>query len=115
MDEDYDTLIKEYFISKFPSKNLLPNYGRIQIFGDLLGDLIFNLDECSDMKPFELQKMQKQINFLHTKREKIVLSYIEFVIKFSSLTYESILENQENAAKNQKILGYKLSNYVKKK
>ena len=34
----YDSLIKEYFINKFPSKNILPNFGQIEIFSDLLGD-----------------------------------------------------------------------------
>ena len=115
IDEEYDKLIKEYFISKFPSDNLLPNYGQIQIFGDLLGDLIMNLDECQDMKPSQLKENEKYFPVLNRIREKIVLSYIEFVIKFSSLTYESILENQMIAAKNQKIIGYKLSNDLKEK
>ena len=115
LEEDYDKLIKEYFIQKFPSKNLLPNYGQIQIFNDMLGDLILHLDECHEMKPIELKKMIDYFPILGKIREKIVLSYIEFVIKFSSLNYESILENQEIASKNQKMLGYKLSNDTKKK
>lgn len=113
--EDYDSLIKEYFIKNFPSKNLLPNYGQIRIFCELLSKLISYLDECREMEPKKLKENQKQFPVLEKIRERIVLSYIEFVIKFSSLTYESILENQEIASKNQKIMGYKLPNELKEK
>ena len=112
---DYDSLIKEYLIKKFPIKNLLPNYGQIKIFSDLLGHLLLNLDLCSQMEPKNIKENEKYFPSLVKIRERIVLSYIEFVIKFSSLTYESILENQEIAAKNQKIVGYKLSNELKSK
>lgn len=40
-------------------------------------------------------------------------SYVDFVVRFSSLSYEQILENQEIAAKNQKNMGFKLSDEVK--
>ena len=39
-------------------------------------------------------------------REKIIYSYTVFVKKFSSLNYESILENQKIAAENQRKIGY---------
>ena len=45
----------------------------------------------------------------------IVSSYIDFVIKFTALSYESILENQEIAAKHQKKLEYVLPEDLKKK
>ena len=112
---DYDSLIKEYLIKNFPIKNLLPNYGQIKIFSDLLGHLLLNLDLCSEMEPKNIKENEKYFPSLAKIRERIVLSYIEFVIKFSSLTYESILENQEIASKNQKIVGYKLSNELKSK
>ena len=115
LDENYDSLIKEYFVKRFPSKNLLPNYGQIEMFGDLLGDLIFNFEGCAELGPLAIKEKVAQFPFLKDIREKIILSYLDFVIKFSSITYESILENQEIAAKNQKVLGYKLSDEVKKK
>lgn len=40
-------------------------------------------------------------------------SYVDFVVRFSSLSYEQILENQEIAAKNKKNMGFKLSDEVK--
>ena len=109
LSQDYFSLIKEYFIKNFPSKNLLPNYGQIKMFGDLLGDLIYNLDKCSLMDPVNLAKSQNSIPILKTIREKILLSYIKFVTKFSSINYESILLNQKVAAENQKKLEYELS------
>ena len=115
LDEEFDQLIKEFFIQRFPSKKFLPNYGQIEMFGDLLGNLIFNFENCLDMDPKTLKENSIKIPSLINIREKIVLSYLEFVIKFSSLTYESILENQEIASKNQKMIGYKLSNELKKK
>ena len=52
--------------------------------------------------------------FLKDIREKIVRAYINLVIKFSAFSYESILENQEEAAKYQKELTYKLDENRKK-
>lgn len=109
LSQDYNLLIKEYFINNFPSKSLLPNYGQIKMFGDLLGDLISHLDKCALMAPKELEKSLKKIQILKTIREKIVISYIKFVTRFSSLSYESILENQKIAAINQKKLEQELS------
>ena len=42
-------------------------------------------------------------------------SYIDLVINFSSTSYEQILENQEIAAKNQKNMGFKLTDEIKEK
>jgi len=59
-------------------------------------------------------KNKKKCLFLKSLREKIVKSYINFVIKFTAFSYESILENQEEAAKYQKELTYKLDENRKK-
>ena len=98
----YDSLIKEYFINNFPSKNILPNFGQIEIFSDLLGDLIFNLEKNPEISPKTIKEKIKNFPILKDIRSKIVSSYLEFVIKFTALSYESILENQEIAAKHQK-------------
>ena len=115
LDENYDLLIKEFFIKKFPSTKLLPNYGQIQIFANLLGDLIYNFECCSEMDPANLKLKVNQFPFLASIREKIIRSYIDFVIKFSSLTYESILENQKIASENQKNISKPLTVTEKKK
>ena len=115
LKEQCDSLIKEYLIKNFPSKNILPNYGQIKICCDLLGYLISNLDYFPEMEPKNLKENEKYFPCLVKIRERIILAYIEFVIKFSSLSYESILENQEEAGKIQKIVGYKLSNEIKSK
>ena len=113
-DYDYDFLIKEYFIKNFPSKNLLPNFGQIEIFSELLGDLLKNINKIKEIEPETINEKQKEMPFLKCLREKIVKSYINFVIKFTAFSYESILENQEEAAKYQKELSYKLDENRKK-
>ena len=113
--KDYNSLIQKYFLDKFPSKNILPNYGQIDMFITLLGDLIYNLDECKDMHPTILSKNNTRLKELNNIREKIMNSYVDFVVNFSSLSYETILENQEIASKNQKSIGFKLTEENKKK
>ena len=102
LDAGYDSLIKEFFINKFPSKNILPNFGQIEIFSDILGDLIFNLEKNPEISPKMIKENVRKFPILKNIRAKIVSSYIDFVIKFTALSYESILENQEIAAKHQK-------------
>ena len=106
IDKDYDSLIKEYFINNYTVENRLPNYGQIRIFADYLGYLISNLNACPLMSIEELKKKQKAIPILKNIRGSIIKAYVKFVKKFSSLTYDSILENQEIAAENQKKIGY---------
>jgi hypothetical protein len=111
----YDSLIKEFFINKFPSKSILPNFGQIEIFSELLGDLIFNLEKNPEISPKTIKENINNFPILKDIRAKIVSSYIDFVIKFTAFSYESILENQEIAAKHQKILEYVLPEDLKKK
>ena len=111
----YDSIIKEYFIKKFPGKNILPNFGQIEIFADLLGDLIYNLEKNPEISPKVIKEKSKQFPILKDIRSKILNSYIDFVIKFTALSYESILENQEIAAKHQKKLEYVLTKELKEK
>ena len=113
--DDYDSLIKEYFINKFPAKNLIPNLGQIEIFSDLLGYLVINLSKIPEISPEIIKKNVKKFPFLKEIRSNILLSYIDFVIKFTAFSYESILENQIEAAKHQKELAYKLDEKKKKK
>ena len=115
LDAGYDSLIKEFFINKFPSKNILPNFGQIEIFSDILGDLIFNLEKNPEISPKMIKENVRKFPILKNIRAKIVSSYIDFVIKFTALSYESILENQEIAAKHQKKLEYVLPEDLKKK
>ena len=112
----YEELIKELFIKKYPSESKsknLPNFGQIKIFFDLFGDLINELNKFSQLSPESVKLNKKKFPFLTTFKKKIIESYIEFVIKFSTLSYESILENQIEAAKYQKELSYKLSDKKK--
>ena len=112
-----EDLIKEFFVKKYPSEknsNNLPNFGQLEIFYDLFGDLMNNLNKFNEITPEKIKKNQKKFPFLKTINEKIINSYIEFVIKFSTFSYESILENQIEAAKYQKELTYKLSEKKKK-
>ena len=111
----YDSLIKEYFINKFPAKNILPNFGQIEIFSDILGDLIYSLEENNEINPKTIMEKSNSFPILKEIRGKIISSYIDFVIKFTAFSYESILENQEIASKHQKQLGYKLTDDTKKK
>ena len=115
LDSSYDSLIKEYFINNFPSKNILPNFGQIEIFSDILGDLIYNFEKFTEIKPENIKKNEKKFPVLKDIRAKIISSYINFVMKFTAFSYESILENQEIAAKHQKQLEYKLTDELKKK
>ena len=115
IDTGYDALIKEFFINKFPANHILPNFGQIEIFSDLLGNLIFNLEESQEIKPDKIKENVAKFPVLKEIRSKIINSYIDFVIKFSALSYESILENQEIAAKHQKKLEYVLTDEVKKR
>ena len=112
--ETYNKLIDEYFIKKYPSKDILLNFGQIIMFGELLYELISNLNDCKLFKPEILKEESNKIPVLKKIREKIVLSYIDFVIRFSSLNYEFILENQELASINQKTLGFSLTEQEKK-
>ena len=110
-------LIKELFINKYPSESKsknLPNFGQIKIFFDLFSDLIYKLNKFSYLSPENVKLNKKKFPFLTTFKKKIIESYIEFVIKFSTLSYESILENQIEAAKYQKKLSYQLSADKKK-
>ena len=110
--------IKKNFFDKFSTKKkLLPNYGQIQIFINLLNDLIFHFEGCEEMKPSVLNKainLNNNLEPLRNIREKIIGYYVDLVVKFSSISYESILENQEIAAKNQKNLEFKLTEEYKK-
>ena len=111
--KDYNSLIQKYFLDKFPSENILPNYGQIGIFISLLEDLIYNLDYSKYMHPIMLQQNINNFQKLRNIRETIMNSYIDLVVRFSSLSYEQILENQEIAAKNQKNMGFKLTDQMK--
>ena len=115
LEEGYDSLIKEYFINRFPSKSILPNFGQIELFSDILGDLIYNFEKFPDIKPENIKKNMKKFPVLKDIRAKIISSYIDFVLKFTAFSYESILQNQEVAAKHQKQLEYKLTDELKKK
>ena len=108
-------MIKEYFINRFPSKSILPNFGQIELFSDILGDLIYNFEKFPDIKPENIKKNMKKFPVLKDIRAKIISSYIDFVLKFTAFSYESILQNQEVAAKHQKQLEYKLTDELKKK
>jgi len=107
--KDYNLLIKKYFLNKFQSKKLLPNYEQINIFITLLGDLIYNLDECEDLHPIWISKYKGQFKRLSNIREKIMKSYIILASDFSSsISYKHILENQEIAVKSQKNCMFRL-------
>ena len=116
-DKNIGELLKEFFISKYPLENNtknLPNFGQIRIFFDLLGDLLINLNKFQEISLEKIKSNVKKYPFLSTIKKKIIESYIEFVIKFSTFSYDSILENQIEAAKYQKELSYKLSEKKKK-
>ncbi len=111
-------MIDLYFIKNFSSTKLLPNFGQIQIFINLIDDLINNFEQCEEMKPTKLKaeiKKNKELESLKNIRAKIIEYYIDLVVRFSSISYESILENQEVAAENQKNMEFKLSNEYKEK
>ena len=111
-DLSNEALIKEFFIKKYPSEknsNNLPNFGQLEMFYDLFGDLYNNFNKFKEISPEAIKAKQKKFPFLKTIRDQIISSYLEFVIKFSTFSYESILENQIEAAKYQKELAYKLS------
>ena len=115
-DSQFDEIIKTFFIEKFSSNKILPNYGQIQMFINLLNDLIFHFEKNKDMDPDILKKEIKANNkfeILKSIREKIIGNYVDLVVKFSSMSYESILENQEVAAINQKDIEYKLTQEYK--
>ena len=111
---DFDYLIKKYFVKNYPSKESLPNFGQIEIFSDLFGDISKNLGEIKELQPEIIKKNINKYPFLKNLRKNILLSYINFVIKFTDISYESILENQEEASKYQKDLLYKLDDKRKK-
>ena len=111
---EYDLLIKEFFLNKFPSNKILPNFGQIEMFCDLLKDLMHNFQNFPKLQIDKIKSNIKAFPYLETIREKIFKSYLEFVIKFTSFSYEAILENQELAAKHQKQLGIELT-YDQKK
>ena len=115
-DSQFGEIIKTFFIDKFSSSKILPNYGQIQIFINLLNDLIYHFEKNKDMNPDTLKKeiqANSQFEILKNIREKIIGNYVDLVVKFSSMSYESILENQEVAAKNQKDMEYKLTKEYK--
>ena len=112
---DYNSLIQKYFLDKFPSVDILPNYGQIEIFMALLGDLINNLEECEYMNPLMLMKNINRYKKLSNIRETIMNSYIDLVIRFSSFSWEQIIENQEIAIKSQKDIGFCLPKEIKDK
>ena len=110
-DSEFSQIIKEFFIKKFSSEKLLPNYGQIQIFVNLINDLIYHFEKCEKMDPKMIQSAienNNQLEDLKDIRETIIKNYVDLVVKFSSITYESILENQIIASKNQKNLGNNL-------
>ena len=72
LDAGYDSLIKEFFINKFPSKNILPNFGQIEIFSDILGDLIFNLEKNPEISPKMIKENVRKFPILKHIRAKIV-------------------------------------------
>ena len=81
-----EDLIKEFFIKKYPSEkntNNLPNFGQLEMFYDLVTDLMINFNKFQEISPKAIQSNQKKFPFLKTIREKIFNSYIKFVIKFS--------------------------------
>ena len=106
LEKDYDSIIKEYFVNDYSTEKKLPNFGQIRIFADYLGYLLSSLYNSPKMMIEELGQYKKQIPILKNIRGLIIYSYVQFVKKFSSLTYDSILENQEIAAENQKKIGY---------
>ena len=59
--KDFDSLIKEYFIYRFPSINKFPNFVQIIMFLELLTLLFNKLNKFSDLKPQNL--FEKWINF----------------------------------------------------
>ena len=116
-EKSISELIKEYFINKYPLENNtknLPNLGQIRIFFDLLGDLLLNLKKFQEISTENIKLNIKKFPFLSKMKQNIIESYIEFVIKFSTFSYDSILKNQIEAAKYQKELSYKLSETKKK-
>ena len=116
-----NNLIKEYFMKEFPSKDLLPNFGQIEMFFSILDYLIDNFKKFENINSENLKEDENKNKFDLWEKikekitKKIILSYIKFVIKFTALSYESILENQEEAAKHQKTLIYKIDEEKKKK
>ena len=82
---------------------------------DLLGLLLNELNKCPQMKPQKIFDNITKYPFLIFIREKNVNSYIDFVIKFTAFSYESILNNQEIVIKYQKQFEYKLTDELKKK
>ena len=91
----------------------MPNFGQIEIFSDILTYLVSNLEKCQLISPEYIKKNEIRFPFLKDIRAKILNSYIDFVIKFTSISYESILNNQEIAAKHQKKIDYVLTEELK--
>ena len=110
-ESKFNEMINLYFIKKF-SEKLLPNYGQIQIFINLINDLIINFEQCKEMSPDILKaeiEQKNEFESLKNIRTKIIEYYIDLVVNFSSISYESILENQEKVAENQENINSKLS------
>ena len=105
----FNELVMEYFVNKFSSEKLMPNYGQIHMFVNSLYDLILHFEKSEEMKPENILKNESFKNI----RKQIIESYIDLIVNFSSLSYESILENQEIASKNQKDIGEKISDELK--
>ena len=74
-DSKFNEMINLYFIKKFSSGKLLPNYGQIQIFINLINDLILNFEQCKEMNPNILKAeiiKNNEIQNLKNIRTKIV-------------------------------------------
>ena len=65
-DSKFNELIDLYFIKKFSSTKLLPNFGQIQIFINLIDDLINNFEQCEEMKPTKLKAEIEKNNELES-------------------------------------------------
>ena len=111
---DYNNVIKKFFIEKFSSENL-PNYGQINNFVKQLNKLFEEFTKCEDLKIDNLQKYWEQIKSLKKIRGFIIDSYVDLIVKFSTFSYENILENQRLAIKNQNKTNFKLTTEEKQK
>ena len=100
LSKDND-LIKEFIINRFfKNSSSLPNYRHLNIFVQLLYELLIDFEKCHTISPHNLDRVN-----LRDIREKIIKGYIDFILNYISISYDSILENQKKANENQKITG----------
>ena len=97
------------------SEKMLPNFGQIEMFCDLLNYLIDNMNQNKEINNQDFIIKANKYPFLNTIKQNLIPSYVEFIIKFTTFSYESILENQELASKHQKQLITELKYEEKKK